>query len=333
MPLVSVLLPFYNAAHTIAAAIESILQQTLPHFELILVNNASTDSSRAIAQGFADNDERVALIDESTQGIVYALNAGLAHVTTPYIARMDADDIALPQRLERQLHFLQHHPDIHLVSCLVKHQSNTAHTQGYARYVDWINGLVTPTEIALNRFVESPLAHPSVMFRAEAISQWGSYKQGNFPEDYELWLCWLQQGARMAKLPETLLIWNDAPTRLSRTDVRYAPKEFYQTKAHYLAQWLKQHNPYAPNVWIWGAGKLSRKRARLLEQFDVHIAGYFDLSSHQRFSVPCVHFDEIPPPGKVFIISYVGNWGAREQIRAHLLARGYQEGIDFLLAG
>lgn len=329
----SVLLPFHNAAHTLDTAIESILKQTMSNFRLVLVNNASTDQSQHIAQGWAQKDNRIQLIDEPQKGIVYALNTGLAHITSPVVARMDADDIALPQRLEKQFIFLENHPDIDLVSCLVKHQSDVLQTQGYARYVDWINTLLTPHDIALNRFVESPLAHPSVMFRTSALQQWGGYKQGSFPEDYELWLRWLAQGARIAKLPETLLVWNDAPTRLSRNDVRYLPKEFYQTKAYYLAQWLKQHNRHAPNVWIWGAGKLSRKRARLLEQFGVNIQGFFDLSSHQRLSVPCLHFDKIPVADKVFIISYVGNWGAREQIKDHLLSKGYREGVDFLLAG
>ncbi|WP_299455354.1 glycosyltransferase [uncultured Microscilla sp.] len=330
--LLSVLLPFYNAEKTLVQAIESILAQTLPNFKLVLVNNASTDQSRAIAQSFVTKDDRVLLIDEPQPGIAYALNAGLAHITTPYIARMDADDIALPQRLEKQLSFLEQHPAIHLVSCLVQHQSTELQTKGYQRYVDWINTLITPTDISLHRFVESPLAHPSVMFRASAVKRWGNYRQGNFPEDYELWLRWLGQGAHMAKVSETLLVWNDTPTRLSRTDARYSPQEFYKTKAYYLAQWLQKHNIYAPNIWVWGAGKLSRKRARLLEQSGTSIQGYFDLSSHHRLNVPCLHFHDIPPPGKCFIVSYVGNWGARDQIRAHLLKLGYCEGIDFLLA-
>lgn len=330
--LLSVLLPFYNAEATLAAAIESLLGQTLSGFTLVLVNNASTDKSLDIARHYATRDKRVVIIDEPQPGIVHALNTGLVHIKTPYIARMDADDIALPQRLEKQLAFLEQYPAIALVSCLVQHYSTETNTLGYAKYVDWMNTLTNPADIALNRFVESPLAHPSVMFRATAVAQWGNYQHGNFPEDYELWLRWLAQGAQIAKVPETLLVWNDAPTRLSRTDARYSPREFYQTKAQYLADWLQQQNSLAPNVWIWGAGKLSRKRARLLEQFGVNIQGYFDLSDHQRLTVPCLHFSKIPPPGEVFIVSYVGNWGAREKIKQHLLQLGYVEGINFMLA-
>jgi len=328
----SVLLPFYNAESTLSVAIESILTQTYQNFELVLVNNASTDQSLVIAQKFADQDSRVNLIDESKPGIVYALNAGLDQIVTPYIARMDADDVALPTRLEKQVVFLDAYPEIDLVSCLVKYQSTSENTLGYQKYVGWINTLVTSTEIALNKFVESPLAHPSVMFRHSAIQRWGRYKQGHFPEDYELWLRWLQAGAQMAKVPELLLVWNDAPTRLSRTDARYSPKEFYQTKSQYLAQWLKENNTYYPGVWIWGAGKLSRKRARMLAPLGVRIEGFFDVENHQRFEVPCLHYSKVPPPGKVFIVSYVGNWGARDEIRQYLLNLGYQEGGDFILA-
>lgn len=331
-PKASVLLPFYNAEKTLQAAIESILQQTFTDFELVLINNASTDQSTAIAQKFAHQDARIKLLHEPTQGIVYALNTGLAVIQTPYIARMDADDVAKPNRLEKQIDFLKNHPDIDLVSCLVDYQSVSENTQGYEKYVEWINTLTTTKDIAMNRFVESPLAHPSVVFRRTAVEQWGGYRQGNFPEDYELWLRWLQAGVKMAKVSEKLLIWNDAPTRLSRTDARYLPKEFYQTKAQYLAQWLAKNNPYHPQVWIWGAGKLSRKRAKMLEPLSVQIQGFFDFEDHQRLSVPCLHYRKIPPPGEIFIISYVGNWGAREKIKQYLVDLKYQEGIDFVLA-
>ena len=102
----------------------------------------------------------------------------------------------------------------------------------------WTNGLLTHEEIALARFVESPLAHPSVMFRRSLVERWGGYAEGAFPEDYELWLRWLDAGVRMEKLADPLLIWNDSPTRLSRRDPRYAAEAFYRVKARYLARWL-----------------------------------------------------------------------------------------------
>lgn len=329
---VSVLLPFYNAEKTLALAIESLIGQTLASFQLVLVNNASTDQSNAIAQSFAAQDTRIRVVEERQPGIVFALNTGLKYCNTAYIARMDADDIALPQRLEKQLAWLEAHPSVDLVSSLVAHQSVLPNAQGYQKYVDWINTLITPEDIYLHQFVESPLAHPSVFFRTAALQRWGHYRQGSFPEDYELWLRWLSQGAQMAKIPEELLIWNDAPTRLSRTDARYSPKEFYQTKAQYLAQWLQKHNRCYPEVWIWGAGKLSRKRARMLEQHNIQIKGYFDVSTHQRLSVPCLHFSKIPGPNELFIVSYVGNWGAREQIAQYLKKLGYRAGTHYILA-
>lgn len=329
----SVLLPFYNAESTLLAAIESILWQTYDAFELVLVNNGSTDQSRLIAQHLVEQDSRITLINEEERGIVPALNTGLAYIQTPYIARMDADDVMLPTRLEKQVTCLDNQPRVDLVSCLVHHQSYSENPLGYQKYVEWINTLVTPEALALNRFVESPLAHPSVMFRRSAIEKWGKYQQGDFPEDYELWLRWLQGGAILAKVAEPLMIWNDAPTRLSRNDSRYLPKEFYQTKAHYLAQWLQVHNQLHPRVWIWGAGKLSRKRARMLAPLGIQIQGFFDVEDHQRLDVPCLHYSKVPAaPGTVFIISYVGNWGAREEIKQYLLHLNYEEGKHFILA-
>src|SRR6185436_16591977 len=104
---------------------------------------------------------------------------------------------------------------IGLVGCLVEFGGDRSASEGYALHVDWINALTTPDEIALNRFVESPLAHPSVMFRRELVEKHGGYRAGDFPEDYELWLRWMEAGARMGKVPRVLLTWQDGPGRLS----------------------------------------------------------------------------------------------------------------------
>ena len=145
-------------------------------------------------------------------------------------------------------------------------------SSGYARYVKWINSLIFQEDIFVNRFVESPVAHPSVMFEKALVQQYGAYREGNFPEDYELWLRWMHKGVKFGKVNRPLLLWNDHPKRLSRKDARYASFSFYKIKAFYLAAWLKEKN--IREVAIWGGGKQSAKRAFLLENYDIKIAHF-----------------------------------------------------------
>jgi hypothetical protein len=249
---------------------------------------------------------------------------------------MDADDRSLPQRLELQRRYLDEHPDVGLVACLVEHLGGSQKKAGYARYVNWINTLTNHDDINLNRFVESPLAHPSVMFRTDLINRYGGYRQGDFPEDYELWLRWLEHGIRMEKVPEMLLRWRDQPGRLSRTHERYSFEAFYRTKTAYLAKWLKRCNAHHPDIVVWGAGRTSRKRAEMLTRHGINISAYVDVDPNKigrsirgRRVLPP---EKIPERGRCFVVSYVGSHGARTRIRSHLVNLGYAEGKHFILA-
>lgn len=334
MPVVSVLLPVRNAATTLAAALDSLLAQTFTDFELLIIDDGSADATPQLLAQFAARDARIRVFTTAPRGIVAALNLGLSEAKGEYIARMDADDVSHPQRLEKQVAFLHQHPQIGLCSCRVNYGGNATLQAGYARYVDWINSLITPEQLALNRFVESPFAHPSIVFRKKLVAQYGAYREGNFPEDYELILRWLEQGVEMAKLDEALLTWNDPPQRLSRTDVRYAPQQFYAVKARYLAHWLHTHNPFYPDVIVWGAGRVTRKRVALLAAEGIRINAYLDFDP-KKINAPVAgpprkHFTELPEPGNSFVLVFISNPGARDECRTFLQGRGYVEGKDFL---
>jgi glycosyltransferase involved in cell wall biosynthesis len=334
MPQVSVLLPVYNAAATLVRAVDSIRRQTFADWELIAVDDGSTDGSRAVLEAPARAGPRMRLLAQTHGGVVAALNAGLAAARGDFIARMDADDASHPERLAEQVRFLESNPAIGLTGCLVEYGGNRIVNAGYARHVDWLNALVAPEQIELNRFVESPFAHPSVMFRRELVLRHGGYRPGGFPEDYEMWLRWLDAGVRMAKVPRTLLTWHDSPGRLSRADPRYAAEAFYRLKAEWIARAVTRDRRGRP-LFVWGAGRRTRQRAAYLGAHGLEIAGYIDIdprkTGRRLGHRPVVAPDEIPAPGKVFILGYVAKRGARELIREHLAARGHVEGRDFLI--
>lgn len=326
---ISVILPFFNAERTLERAVQSILKQTFRDFELLLVDNNSTDQSADIAWKLAQSDDRIKLLHEPQQGVVFAMNCGMDAARGSYLARMDADDVSLPGRLEKQYRFLQNYPDVGLVGCNVRHVSSLP-SKGLQRFVDWVNAFHSEEEIWLNRFVEIPIIQPSVLFRGELLRQHGAYRQGDFPEDYELFLRWLAGGVCFAQLPDVLLEWHDSETRLTRTDERYSTEAFYKTKAHYFAQWFLQ-NQARKALWIWGAGRKSRQRVRFLEEEGLQVAGYYDLKAHKTTEKRCLAFHDVPQPGTQFILSMVGRYGAREKISSFLDSRQYRAGHDYLM--
>lgn len=333
---ISILMPVRDAAATLPAALDSVLDQTLSEWELIAVDDGSIDSSAVVLEEFARRDPRIRTIRSLPRGIVHALNDACAAARAPMIARMDADDRMVPERLERQLRFLESHPDVGLVSCLVRFGGDATRQAGYAAHVAWMNSLVDSDAMELRRFVEAPVAHPSVLFRRELLRIHGGYRSGDFPEDYELWLRWMESGVRFGKLNEELLVWNDSPQRLSRRDSRYRIDAFYRLKCHYLARWVRSHVTETRRLWLWGAGRITRQRFASLDREGASIQGYIDVDpkklGRQRDGRPVVGPWELPIADSSFIIAGVSTRGARDLIAAELQRQGRREGLDFLLA-
>lgn len=343
-PRVSVVLPVFNAAATIRRAVESIRAQRWTNWEMVAVDDGSTDGTSEILRELARVEPRIRIIEQVHAGVAAAANAAAGAARGELIARMDADDVSHPERLAEQVAWLDApaNREVGVVGCLVEFGGDRAVGEGYALHVDWVNSLVTPEQISLRRFVEAPLANPSVLFRRELIAQYGGYRDGDFPEDYELWLRWLDAGVRMAKVPRVLLTWHDAPTRLTRTDARYAPEAFFRMKAEWIAREVRRVAD-GRKIFVWGAGRHTRKRAAYLENHGVKIAGYVDVDVKKTgrgiggTGLPVIGVEGLPPPGKsaeggqVFVLSYVTSRGAREFNRTELLRRSYVEGRDFLM--
>jgi glycosyltransferase involved in cell wall biosynthesis len=252
-----------------------------------------------------------------------------------YIARMDADDEMHPERLQQQKNFLDQNPEIGVVSSLVKFGGDRETKQGYALHVDWINSLITHDDIYLNRFVESPVCNPSVMFRRELTKTHGAAVHGDFPEDYEMWLRWMEGGVLFGKVAEELHVWNDPPQRITRNDDRYSNEAFEKAKRPYLIAAILKLQRSRP-IYVCGAGRVTRQRSDLLLAAGIQISGYIDVDPSKvgklYNGIPVHGIDKIKCADDLFVISSVGNRGARESIRRMLLDRNFTEGNDFLLA-
>lgn len=325
-------LPVHNAETTIEETLKSILKQSFEDFELVVVDDGSCDKSASIIRQIAANDCRIRHFHLRHGGIARALNFGIKISSGQYIARMDADDIAHPDRLKLQSEYLDKHPQTGLVASLVNYTGNAEANAGYAGYVEWINSISKHCDIPVKRFVESPFAHPSVMFRSILSRMFGGYHEGPVPEDYELWLRWMHHGVEMAKVPRYLLDWYDHTERLSRTHDHYSYQNFYRVKAKYLRLFLKRKfQEQLPEIWVWGAGRQVNNRVAPIVERGLHISKYIDVKRRSDNSGRFIHYSDIPEAGQVFILSYVTDRKGKKDIIQYLESKGYREGDDFLM--
>lgn len=333
-PVVSVLLPAHNAATTLPETLASLRAQSLSDSEVVAVNDGSSDESGTILQACAADDPRVRPIQLPRVGLIEALNRGLAACQGEFVARMDADDLAHPRRLELQAERLRAQPGLSVVSCLVEPFPADTVTQGFRRYIEWLNALTTPTEIARDMFIESPLPHPSVMLRRTELLALGGYHERGWAEDYDLWLRYHLAGKRMEKITQTLLRWRDHPERATRTDARYSVENFLRAKAHYL---LRGPLRGRDAVIIWGAGQMGRRLSKHLVRGGAPLFAFVDIDAGKIGRTlrgrPIHHADELPDIWRqhthAALLAAVGSRGARALIRARLQDWGFVETEDF----
>ena len=221
-PQITVLMPAYNAGKYIAEAIASVLGQTFGDFELLIVNDGSIDDTLDVIQSF--DDKRIKVISQSNQGVAAALNAGLKNAEAEYIARFDADDVCMPQRLQKQYEFLRHNPDYVLVGSdadyILENNDFLFHFQCLAH---------THDEIMDRLYFYCPFVHPAVMYKKDAALTAGGYPDvaHNF-EDYMLWVAMADNG-KFCNINEPLIKYRLNPHSVT-IDERWRGRRFRELK-------------------------------------------------------------------------------------------------------
>lgn len=198
VPEISVVMPVFNSAPFLAAAVRSILEQTYENFEFVIVDDGSTDGSAQILNSL--DDSRIVLFTNSeNKGLIYSLNFGISVARGRYIARMDADDIAVKFRLQKQVDFLKKHPECAVCGTwarLMDAQGKLGRT--------W-KRVTQPDEVHAALFFQSPLIHPTVMGKSEVFKAHPYNSEAAHCEDYALWLELAERGYRLCNLGEVLL--------------------------------------------------------------------------------------------------------------------------------
>lgn len=332
MARVSVLLPAFDAAATIAAALESVRRQTLVDWECVVVDDGSGDATAETVAAVARRDSRFRLLRRPHGGIVAALEAGLDACRGEFIARMDADDLMHRHRLAAQAAQLESSPELAGLGCHVRLFPRLPLTPGLRAYESWLNAIETPQDVAREAFVECPVAHPSLFVRRSVLERFG-YRDCGWPEDYDLILRLLAAGERLAVLPRRLLSWRDHPGRASRRSAHCSIDAFVRCKAvHLAAGFLAGAERYV--LWgFGGTGKALRRALAAVGRTPSHI-----VELHPRRIGERIHGARVIPPQGLaalprgsLVVSVAGA-GPRAEIRDWLGANGFREGTDFVCA-
>ena len=250
--LISVVMPVYNADKFLGLAIESILNQSYQYIELIIINDGSSDKSGEIISKFANSDKRVRVISRENKGIVYSLNEGISLAKGDYIARMDADDISLPERFAQQiLHLETSGTDL----CGTWIQTFGAGMSNTRRFY------TQPKSNQLQLIFNSPFAHPTVLGKASVFKDnlyCGDYE---YCEDYELWCRMAMQGVKMSNVPSILLHYRLHSEQVSSLKKEQQSKLRASVSAHYVEN---SHLPIESRHF-----SLFMKRSGSLEQCEI----------------------------------------------------------------
>jgi glycosyltransferase involved in cell wall biosynthesis len=330
MPLVSILMPVYNAAATLPAALRSILAQSFREWELVAVNDGSDDGSLEVLDRAARKDRRIRVLTGAHAGLVEALRSAAAMASAPLLARMDADDVMHPRRLLLQVTRIDSPPHVDVLATRVRPIGTTG--EGMRRYVDWQNGLLSHDDLVTNFFVESPIAHPSVLMRRDLFERSGGYHDPGWAEDFDLWHRMREHGATFEKLPRALLSWRDGDRRLTRTHPMYSEQKFYAAKLHFF----RRHPLCRSPVAVWGAGPIGRDWTRDLLRAGIEVPHVIDIDPKKigrtiaNGRVRVVSPEEALSRRSGLILGAVGARGARDLIRARLVKESLSEGRDFL---
>lgn len=265
-PLISILTPFKNTDEFLIECLESIHNQTHEIWELLIVDDGSTDKSYQIVNDFAERDKRIKLFKNPGEGIIEALRFAFLKSSGTYITRMDSDDIMTPNKLEVLLNNLENHGKNHLATGLVSYFSEEGISDGYSSYETWLNQLTRTGSNYSEMYKECVIPSPSWMVHKDDLLACDAFNPNDYPEDYDLAFRFYKQNFKVIPCNQVLHLWRDYSTRTSRTHKHYAQNYFLEIKLKYFLE--LDYNPSRPLV-VWGAGFKGKAIAKLLIKHQV----------------------------------------------------------------
>ena len=268
-PLISIILPVFNSENFLQDCLDSILKQSFINWELILVDDYSTDKSMEIIQAYEKKDSRLKYIKNTKEkGIIPALEEGYKVSRGTYISRMDSDDIMPENKLVILFKNLTTKGEGYVSTGMVKYfSSNKELEEGYRNYESWLNGLITEQDIWSEVYKECPIASPNWLISRTDLEKSGGISIGIYPEDYDLVFRMYKTRLKIVKSSEITHLWRDHPQRVSRNSLVYKDNNFLQLKCKYF---LEIERFKYKHIYVWGAGRKGKVIAKNLNDFKLN---------------------------------------------------------------
>ncbi|OEK05005.1 glycosyltransferase family 2 protein [Roseivirga misakiensis] len=260
--LVSLIMPIKNLGRYVKETIESASSQTYQNWELIIINDQSTDDTAQIVRELAQQEKRVKLVENDGNGIIPALQKGLGLAQGSFISRIDGDDIMPKDRLELMVNLILGSETKTVVTGKVKYFSDSPISDGYIQYEDWLNERVIQADHWSWIYRECVIASPNWMVRKADLEAIGGFTNLNYPEDFDLVLRWYQQGFTVKSIPKTTLHWREHPARTSRNSARYQQESFFRLKIEHFVKYQKGDK----KIIVWGTVKKGKLTKRILDE-------------------------------------------------------------------
>lgn len=259
--LISIVMPVKNTAPFLKECLDSFLNQTYPNWELITVDDASTDASLEILQDYAEQDNRIRVIANNGKGVVDALKTAYAICQGKYISRMDSDDINDAQKFEIMLAQLKDAGQGHIALGQVHYFAEGGLGDGYKRYEEWMNELIAQGKGFDEIYKECVIPSPCWLMHKIDFESMGAFELKLYPEDYDLCFRAYKAGLKCLPSERVLLHWRDRPERTTRVDDNYKKEKMLTLKCFHF---LDIDYDSDKSLVLWGAGKRGKFIAQYL---------------------------------------------------------------------
>lgn len=271
---ISILLPFRNAAPWILETIQSIRTQTHQDWELLAINDHSTDETASLIQTI--NDPRIQLVTNSGEGIIPALQTGLAASNGKFTTRMDADDLMPNNKLELLLSCMDGHRTI--ASGKVRYFSDVEISEGYKKYEEWLNERCTQNDHFDHVYRECVIASPNWLATTAALKEDRIFDQLKYPEDYDMTFLWKKHQYKVEVVNAITHLWREHPNRTSRNSDVYQQASFFRVKL----DWFRK-SEQGKTLGVFGVGPKGKLVVdSLKDAFEIH---WFD-HNYERYGAP-----------------------------------------------
>lgn len=328
-PLVSILIPFKNTGEFLPECLESILKQTYRNWEVLAVDDASSDQSPHILKEHAVKDPRIQVFPNPGKGIIPALRKALQQSKGKLITRMDSDDVMLPDRVGQMVALLIKNGPGHLAVGLVRYFSDRGINDGYQRYQDWLNELTAKGTNYTEIYKECVVPSPCWMAYREDLEKSGAFVPDIYPEDYDLTFRFYENDLKIIPCSEVLHLWRDYDHRTSRTSEHYSQNYFLELKVHYF---LKLNHDRNRELAIWGAGFKGKAVVKQLLKNQIDFVWLCDNPNKinkKIYGKTLHHFEEMSSLKNPQSIITVANGTAQSEIRDYLGKLGQKPMEDY----